>query len=203
MTRNEVEPMTRLLVVFASRHGSTEEIAERIAHVARGAGIDAVVADAAHDVDAAGFHGYVIGSGVYIGSWIGDATAFVERNKALLSARPVWLFRSGPLPGSSKSQADVGLLEQALGPEHGPGSGGRQRIEALSAEIHPRDHHVFFGAYDPFDGPKSMSERLIRMTPMAKRALPSGDFRDWDEIEAWARAIASELSELSEPVVVG
>jgi menaquinone-dependent protoporphyrinogen oxidase len=191
--------MTRLLVVFASRHGSTEEIAERIAMVVRGAGLDAVIADAAYDVDAAGFDGYVIGSGVYTGSWIKAATEFIERNQALLAERPVWLFSSGPLPGSSKTAPSADPLEQALGPLDGPGSGGHRKIAALSAAIHPRDHRVFAGAYDRFDGPKSMSERLIRMTPMAKRVLPDGDFRDWDEIEAWARQIASEVAE---PVLV-
>ena len=99
-----------------------------------------------------------------------------------------------------KAAPDADLLEQALGPEDGPGSGGRKKIAALSEDIHPRGHRVFLGAYDPFDVPKSMPERLIRMTPMAKRVLPSGDFRDWDEIEAWAREIASELTR---PVLVG
>jgi menaquinone-dependent protoporphyrinogen oxidase len=31
--------------------------------------------------------------------------------------------------------------------------------------------------------------------PMAKRALPTGDFREWDAIEAWAREIAAQLAE--------
>ncbi len=187
--------MTRLLVVFASRHGATEEIAERIATTVRGEGIDTIVADAAHRPDAQGFDAYVIGSAVYMGSWIKEATDFVERNQAQLATKPVWLFSSGPLPGSSKTAADKDLLEQALGPEAGAGSGGRRRIAAFSAVIGPRDHRVFMGAYDQFDAPKSMSERFIRMMPMAKRVLPSGDFRDWDDIEAWATQIALAIAE--------
>jgi menaquinone-dependent protoporphyrinogen oxidase len=196
--------MTRVLVVFASRHGSTEEIADRIATVVREQGIDVVVADAAHEIDPAGFDAYVIGSAVYIGNWLKEASQFAERNQSLLAEHPVWLFSSGPLPTSSKSTEDKDPLEQALGPEEGPGSGGRKRIAAFSAAIHPRDHHVFTGAFDPFDAPKSVPERLIRMTPMAKRVLPDGDFRDWDEIEAWARWIASSLvtAEAPKPVTV-
>jgi menaquinone-dependent protoporphyrinogen oxidase len=57
----------------------------------------------------------------------------------------------------------------------------------------PRDHRVFLGAYDPDDPPRSMSERLVRMMPAAKNALPTGDFRDWDAIDAWAREIAASL----------
>ena len=38
-----------------------------------------------------------------------------------------------------------------------------------------------------------MQERLVRMMPAAKRVLPTGDFREWDAIEAWARKIAGQL----------
>ena len=38
-----------------------------------------------------------------------------------------------------------------------------------------------------------MQERLVRLMPAAKRALPAGDFREWDAIEAWARQIAVEV----------
>ncbi len=30
--------------------------------------------------------------------------------------------------------------------------------------------------------------------PFARDALPAGDFRDWDAIEAWAHEIATELA---------
>jgi hypothetical protein len=78
----------------------------------------------------------------------------------MLATRPVWLFSSGPLLGSSKAPDTTDPLELALGPEKGPGSGGRKRIAALSAKIQPRDHRVFLGAFNPNDPPKSMPERL-------------------------------------------
>ena len=49
------------------------------------------------------------------------------------------------------------------------------------------------GAWDPDDPPRSMPERFFRMVPASKKILPAGDFREWDEIEAWARQIAAEL----------
>jgi menaquinone-dependent protoporphyrinogen IX oxidase len=39
----------------------------------------------------------VIGSGVYYGSWLKEATEWVHRNQAVLAERPVWLFSVGPL----------------------------------------------------------------------------------------------------------
>jgi menaquinone-dependent protoporphyrinogen oxidase len=185
--------MTRVQVVYASRHGGTAGIAERIAAVLRSEGADVVVADAADRPDPDGFDAYVIGSGVYIGSWLKEGTEFLERSQSMLAARPVWLFSSGPLPHPSKTPEATDPLERALGPEEGPGSGGRKKIAAFSAAIHPRDHRVFLGAFDPKDPPKSMPERLVRLMPAARQILPAGDFREWDTIEAWAREIAAEL----------
>lgn len=186
--------MTRVQVVYASRHGGTAGIADRIAEVLRTEGAEVVVADAASQPDPAGFDAFVIGSGVYIGSWLKEAIEFVERHLSTLATRPVWLFSSGPLPGSSKATETDDLIAQALGPEDGPGSGGRKKIAALSAAIHLRDHRVFLGAFDPNDPPKSMQERLVRLLPAAKQVLPAGDFREWSVIEAWARQIGAELA---------
>ena len=185
--------MTKVLVVYASRHGGTQGIAERIGGVLRSSGLDASVAAAAEARDVGTAEAYVIGSGVYIGSWLKEATEFLERNQATLATRPVWLFSSGPLPGSTKSTGAEDPLAEALGPIEGPGSGGRRKIAELSAAIQPRDHRVFQGAYDPNDPPRSMQERLVRMMPASKNILPAGDFRDWEAIEAWAREIATEL----------
>ena len=185
--------MAKVQVVYASRHGGTAGIADRIAEVLRTEGADAVIADAGDRPDPSGFDAYVIGSGVQIGRWHREGIEFLERNQATLAARPVWLFSSGPLPGSSMTKDTQDRLTLALGPEEGPGSGGRKRIEVLSAAIHPREHRVFYGAFNPHDPSKSMQERLVRLMPAAKRLLPTGDFREWDAIEGWAREIAVQL----------
>ena len=188
--------MRRVLVVHASRHGGTAGIAEKIGEVLRSQEIDAVVANAADMPDPAGFDACVIGSGVYMGSWLKEGTEYLERQASTLATRPVWLFSSGPIPGSSgvKRAPTADPMELALGPADGPGSGGRKKVAALSAAIHPREHHVFLGAFNPADPPKAMSERLIRLLPAAKNILPAGDFREWPAIEAWAREIAAEIA---------
>src|SRR6266540_3638810 len=111
--------MPRVQVVFASRHGGTAGIAERIADVLRSEGADVVIADAADRPDPSGFDAYVIGSGVQIGSWHKEGTEFLERNQATLAGKPVWLFSSGPLPGSSMTRDTVDWLTLSLGPEQG------------------------------------------------------------------------------------
>lgn len=188
--------MRRVLVVHASRHGATAGIAAKIGEILQAEGVDATVVPAATMPDPGGFDACVIGAGVYMGSWVKAGTECLERYAASLAERPVWLFSSGPLPGSTKEATDAASdpYQNALGPADGPGSGGRKKIEALSAAIRPREHHVFRGAYDPTDPPKALSERFVRLMPASKDILPVGDFRDWDAIEVWARGIAAEVT---------
>jgi menaquinone-dependent protoporphyrinogen oxidase len=187
--------MTKVLVVYASRHGATRGIAERIGDVLRTEGLEADVAPADQVAGVGTADAVVVGSGVYMGTWLKEAIAFIERTEEMLADRPLWLFSSGPIPGPSRDKRGaVDPLTDAFGPEEGPGSGGRKKIAELSATTHPRGHRVFLGAFDPNDPPKVTSERLVRMLPAVKNALPAGDFRDWDAIEAWAQEIAATLA---------
>lgn len=187
--------MTKVLVVYASRHGATRGIAERIGDVLRTEGLEADVAPADHVAGVGTADAVVVGSAIYMGSWLKEAIEFIKRNEVTLAEVPLWLFSSGPIPGSSRNKGPIGdPLADAFGPEEGPGSGGRKKIAEITAATHPKDHRVFLGAFDPSDPPKVTSERLVRMLPAVKNALPAGDFRDWDAIEAWAREIAATLA---------
>lgn len=196
--------MTRVLVVYGSRHGSTSGIAERIGDVLRAEGLRVEVASADRVGEVRDIDAFIVGSGIYMGSWLPEPLAFIDRYVDTLASRPLWLFSSGPLRGSTAVKAGDDPIEAALGPADGPGSGGRRRVASLEAMTHPRDHRVFFGAFDPKDPPKALSERLARIMVGPRGLLPAGDFREWDAIEAWAREIAAELApvaaELSTPV---
>jgi len=185
--------MTTVLIVYGSRHGGTRGIAQRIGEVLQAESLEAhvVAADGTGDVSTA--DAFIVGSGVYMGSWLKEPLEFMRRNQQFLAARPTWLFSSAPLRGSSKESAESDPVTNALGPETGPGSGGRKKVEELTAAIQPREHRVFFGAFDPSDPPRTLAERVVRMVPASKDILPPGDFREWDEIEAWAREIAGVL----------
>jgi menaquinone-dependent protoporphyrinogen oxidase len=192
--------MTRILVVYGSRHGATRGIAERVGDILRSRGLDAAVtaANVVDERDVRDADAFVVGSGVYMGSWLDEALDFMRRYEAVLASRPLWLFSSGPLPGSSKDKHVADPIENALGPISGPGSGGRRKVEALSAATGPKDHQVFMGAYDPDAAAQNFPERFMkvfmRVMPAVRNALPAGDFRDWDAIEHWAEGIADELA---------
>jgi menaquinone-dependent protoporphyrinogen oxidase len=174
----------RVLVVYASRHGATQGIAERIAATLGQRGIEAIIRPAREARDEAGYDAYVIGSAAYMFHWLKEATEFVRRNRQLLASRPVWLFSSGPL-GTDTTDAEGKDVRAEAEP---------REFAELRDAVHPRDLRVFFGAHDPDAKPVGLMERLTMMMPAARDALPAGDFRDWPEIETWAGAIADELA---------
>lgn len=165
-----------VIVVYASRYGSTKEIAEFIAERLREHGMQTEVRSVGAAPDPGDYDAVVIGSAVYMEHWMKEAVEFVRRDRTVLAGRPVWLFSSGPLE---------------LEPEKSPDDLEPKEIGKFRELIHPRDHHVFFGALDP--GRLGLQHRLIRKLPAGRALLPEGDFRNWDDIETWVGGIARAL----------
>jgi menaquinone-dependent protoporphyrinogen oxidase len=160
----------KILVAYASKHGSTTEIAARLAEKLRAAGHDVDLGTVAQVADVGTYDGYVVGSAVYYGGWMKEATAFVLSNTAWLARRPVWLFSSGPVGAAPPADP--------------------KELPALREEIAPLDHRVFYGALDRHG--LSIGEKIVVSAVKA----PDGDYRDWREIEAWASEIAVEIAKL-------
>jgi menaquinone-dependent protoporphyrinogen oxidase len=173
-----------VLVAYVTKHGSTQGIAERIAAILRVRGLAVELKPIKAVREPAKYDAFVIGAAAYMGSWLKDAAEFVRRNQAVLETRPVWLFSSGPLAAETRD---------AQGRDLKVVSKPNEFVE-LKEAIKPRDIRVFFGALDP--SKLGFAERLIRSLPAGRALLPEGDFRDWEEIEAWAESIAQELAPL-------
>jgi menaquinone-dependent protoporphyrinogen oxidase len=183
----------KILVAYASRHGSTKGIAERVAQTLEGTGLDVTLrsveeAGAVDDYDA-----FVIGSAAYMGGWLGSATAFVRRNRDVLAGHRVWLFSSGPIGTEAVDAKGRDQLVAARPKE----------FTEFDRTIRPYGERVFFGAYDPAAEPSGLAEnlmnRFMRLMPAARDALPIGDFRDWPAIEGWATEIAHHLQPVGVP----
>ena len=157
-----------VLVAYASKHGATEGIAMHIAERLRELGRDAEARTAEDVTDLGGVEAVVLGSAVYAGSWMKEAMELVHHSANALALLPVWLFSSGP-----------------LGEEIKDGMDQIRQLEELRETLNPRDHRIFFGALDKEK--LGFGERMIAKAVKA----PDGDFRDWDQIEAWAEGIAA------------
>src|SRR6478736_7055908 len=152
--------MMKVLVVYASRHGATQGIAQRIADVLQSEGLEVDIAPADHAAGVGAADAVVLGSAVYMGTWQKEAVEFIKRNQVRLADVPLWFFSSGPLPGSSMDKGHgTDPLTDTFGPEDGPGSGGRKKIAEITAATNPKEHRVFLGAFDPADPAKVTSER--------------------------------------------
>src|SRR5262245_10339488 len=118
----ERRPTMRVLVAYASRHGATKGIAERIAAVLERRGLE---------VDA--YDAFVVGSAAYMGRWLEPARAFVTLHRDLLAAHPLWLFSSGPIGTETvdaKGRDVVALSEPS-------------EFRGYATELHPREMRVF------------------------------------------------------------
>jgi menaquinone-dependent protoporphyrinogen oxidase len=172
----------RVLVVVASKHGATAEIADALARgladcpAGRAARASAVAVRAEQRPNPAPFDAVLLGSAVYAGRWLDPARQYAAAYADALRARPVWLFSSGPIgepPFPPDEPHDVGPLAGLTG---------------------ARAHRIFAGRLD-----KSRLSFGERAMATAMRA-PVGDFRDWDDIAAWASEIAAAVTGL--PVTV-
>jgi menaquinone-dependent protoporphyrinogen oxidase len=160
-----------ILVAYASKYGSTQGIAERIAEQLRQLGKPAEARSMNDVADAGLYEAFVLGSGVYAGSWLKEGKEWVHRHQTILAQHPVWLWSSGPLGPEVK---DIDSMRP------------RQMAE-FEQTLHPREERIFFGALD--------SHKLSFPDRMILKALraPEGDFRDWPAIDAWAATIARDL----------
>jgi menaquinone-dependent protoporphyrinogen oxidase len=159
----------KVLVTAASKHGATTGIARAIGDGLAAHGLDVTVAAVEEVTVVDGYDAVVVGSAVYAGHWLKPALQFVERHADALVARPVWLFSSGPVGDPPK-------------PDEEP-------VDAawVVKETAAREHRIFAGMLDR--SRLSLPEKAV---VMALRA-PVGDFRNWDDIRAWANGVAAQL----------
>jgi len=170
--------MKRILVAYASKYGSTREIAEAIGKSLQSRGLQVDI-DAVSNVESVEtYDAVVLGSAVFAGRWMDEALKFAQTYVNELAAIPTWLFSSGP---TGEGDPDD-LLEGWTLPEN---------VEALNERIQARDIAVFHGKLDMDELP--FFARLIVKGVKA----PVGDFRQWDLIEAWAEQIAKQLQPVS------
>lgn len=166
----------KVLVAYATKHGATAEIAEKIGEVLRANELaaDVQAADKVTSLDP--YPAVILGSAVYVGKWRDEAAEFLKENEEALAARDVWLFSSGPTGEGDP----VALMDDwVLPPE----------LKPVAERVGPHEITVFHGEIDPSE--------LGLMEKMAIKAVkaPTGDWRDWEAIEAWATAVAEQLKE--------
>lgn len=168
----------KTLVAYATRYGSTSEVAEAVATVLRGQGVDAEVKSVKDVTALGGYAGVVLATPFYLGSMLKDARAFLELHRAALEVLPVALAALGPTRASDDMTEARKQLDGAL-----------TKLEWLK----PVAAEMFVGKYDPTR--LRFLDKLVALPPASPlHGMAAHDERDWDAIRAWADALPAAMA---------
>jgi menaquinone-dependent protoporphyrinogen oxidase len=164
----------KFLVAYASKYGSTAEIAQVIGEELdkRHYQVEVKSVDEVESLD--GYDAFVIGSAVYAGGWMKSAAKFLRSNRDLLAGHPVWLFSSGPTGQGDPNE----IMDGWTFPDN---------LKTVRDKIEPQDVILFHGKIDP--DRLSFTERMIVKSVKAT----VGDYRDWLVVRGWVRRIELDL----------
>jgi menaquinone-dependent protoporphyrinogen oxidase len=164
----EAAMSAHVLVAYASKHGSTREVAEAIAETFLEHGLGVELREAPSVADVESYDAVLLGGALYTGRLHPDARRFLRRHRAGLAQRPLAVFAMGPRT----------LAENEI-------AGSRHQLDralAQVAELEPAAVAIFGGVVDP---------AKLRF-PFNR--MPASDARDWDAIHAWADEVAAAFA---------
>lgn len=163
----------KILVAYATKHGSTEGVAEAVGRAFAGEGASVEVKPVYEVEDLAGYRAVVLGSPLYAGKLRPEVVAFAAQHKEELLGMPTALF--------------VVCLTMAR-----PSEKSVQRVvkqtKPLVELLRPADVGLFAGAVD-YAAIGFFNRMLMKFMK-----VPEGDFRNWEVIERWAAKVLAKLA---------
>lgn len=162
----------RILVTYATRYGSTREVAEKITKIIKSDlhEVEILPCNRVNSLDSYSF--IIIGAPFYIGKMLKKAKDFITRFRQDLSSRKVAFFALGPLSEIEKELTDT----------------QKQMEEELNqfSWLKPVSTQMFGGKYDPQTlrfADKFLT--LLPASPLYNR--PASDVRNWEKINRWVK----------------
>jgi menaquinone-dependent protoporphyrinogen oxidase len=169
---------TSILVTYATRYGSTKEVAETVAATLRDNGFEVDLQPMQEVRTLERYRAVVLGAPLYIGSWHKKAQSFLSRYEKTLVQRPTAIFTLGPTKPAEKEWKSVYTqLAKEL---------------AKYPWFTPVASELFGGKYDP--AKLNFLHKLLAVLPVSPlHNMPASDARDWTAIRTWAKNLASKL----------
>jgi menaquinone-dependent protoporphyrinogen oxidase len=172
----------KALIVYGTRYGTAAEIAEEIGKVIEDEGVevDLVNVKGLKDCDVSPYDVVVVGSGIKMGKWTKKSLKFLQTNRVALKNKKVALFVSCGSANQKETMAE----------------GQKKYLDEVADEYlsgKPVAMGLFGGLYDPnanhgllykLTWTKSIKKELEKQGIDASKRY---DYRNWDEIRAWAR----------------
>ncbi len=159
--------MSKILVAYATRYGSTQETAEAIAATLREAGLDVDIQPMQEVRTLDNYDAVVLGAAIYSTRWHPDAHQFLAQYQEALRQRPVAIFALGPVNTSAAAMRN-----------------SRRQLDKELTQypwLKPVALEMFVGRYN--------KAKLGLMGLF----VPGSDHRDWAAIRAWANALPAKL----------
>lgn len=162
-----------ILVTYATRSGSTEEVAQAVAEVLRNHNLPVDLQSAIHAYSIEQYSAVVICVALYGGRMHKDVRRFLAAHRASLTRLPVALFVLGPVHSDEKEWTGA---RQQLNKE-------LKRFSWLS----PVAQHIVGGRFDP-----TRLNFPFKLLP-GFRKIPASDALDWDLIRHSAAQLVDKF----------
>ncbi len=159
----------RFLITYATRAGSTPEIAAAIGETLAVRGFKVDVKPVKVKPDLSGYDAVILGSAIRVGNWLPEMVDYIKANHAALQALPVAIFT-------------VHMLN--LGEDEISRAARTTYTAPIRQIINPTDEAFFAGKIDY--ATLSFLDRLMTMAVQKQTGAAIGDKRDWNKIHAWA-----------------
>ena len=162
-----------VLVTFATRYGSTREVAQSIADTLKESGIEVDFQPIREVRSVEKYQAVVLGAPLYMFRWHKDARRFLSKHRKEIVQRPIAIFALGPIHDEEKEWQDVQKqLDKAL---------------AKYPWLNPAAVEIFGGRFDP------ARLRFPYSFLPAMKKIPASDIRDWAKIKSWAENLRDLL----------
>jgi menaquinone-dependent protoporphyrinogen oxidase len=169
----------KILVAYATAHGSTGEVAEFIARTLRTYSVEVDVKNVQAITKLDEYDAYVMGSAIHGSMWLREMTLFTRRNLEQLARHPAyfWVTCIRALEEDGREYARKYYFDpetlKALQMRDTAVFTGKLRTDAITRQ------EVWYLA-SHYDGRQTAG-------------ILNDDFRNWQEIAAWANRVAQDL----------
>jgi menaquinone-dependent protoporphyrinogen oxidase len=170
----------RLLIAYASRFGSTLEVARAIAAVLvqEGAIVETMPVKSATDLNS--YDAIIVGGAIQYDKWMAEAGEFVRTHQKILGTMPVAYFFTCLTLSKPSQKAERQAMTYGA------------KLCALAPHVAPVDVGAFAGVLSYSKMPFFM--RLLAKGVLSLFGVKEGDYRDWDAINSWARGVYPKLA---------
>lgn len=168
----------KILVVFASRHGSTAGIAKAVGQTLMNEGYQVDVLPVNDVKSLSDYRAVVAGSAIQAGKWLPEAIDFIQRNSVSLKQLPFAAFQVCMTMAMPKADKYKEFVSSWMSP--------------VSSIVKPKYEGTFAGVLD-IKNIKSLGDRLKFRISVWFGVWKEGDHRNWDEIQDWAKGLKQVL----------